>query len=190
MNRTLLEQFHTLSDVLTRCICKPRDERANLLSIGACLLDTLLRSPHLATCHHLHRFSDLSSIFDRPYAPPNFSGYCHSLCTLVRSCRLLKFFDSGIQPVQQIFGHLFLRINRLLDDLLPYLWMVRFHVAMESRFPARNLIQGDIIQVALSSSINDHDLLLDGKRLILSLLEHLRQALTAINTTLGNLIQV
>ena len=46
------------------------------------------------------------------------------------------------------------------------------------------------IKEAAIRSVDDHDLLLNGQWLILSLLEHLRQALTAINTTLGNLIQV
>src|SRR5437660_4019754 len=96
-----------------------------------------------------------------------------------------KLFDSCSQLLQQVVGHLVFAGHRLFDHSLADLWMVGIHVAVEGRLPFRDLIDRRIIQVAVSSSIDGHNLFLYRYRLILGLLEDFCEALAATNTRFG-----
>src|SRR3989440_3668458 len=123
---------------------------------------------------------------------------CHSCCLLLSllilivtgRCRLLEFFNRGSQLLKQFVRHFVFGLNRLINNGLPYLWMVGIHIAIERCFPCGDLIDWDIIKISVGSSINDQDLFLDGHGPVLWLLKDFGQALPAVNTCLSCLVEV
>src|SRR5690242_20481992 len=68
--------------------------------------------------------------------------------------------------------------------------MVGIHVTVECRFPGGDHFELDVVQVAFGSRVNDQNLSFDRHRLVLSLLEDLRQALASVDTAPCRLVKV
>src|SRR5712692_10566720 len=109
---------------------------------------------------------------------------------LARRGGLLELVNSIAQALHQVVCHLIARVDRFLDDLRAYLRVAGIHKAVERGFPLDHFIEAHIIQVAIGSGVDNHNLLLylDGR--VLRLLENFGQALAAIDAALGSLVQV
>src|SRR5579862_6008593 len=110
--------------------------------------------------------------------------------TLLARRRLLEFTDGRIELSEHLVGNLLLISDGCLVDALHQIGIVGVHITMELRFPLLHLLDWYVIQKALGSRVNDHDLMLDGHWHVLLLLHDLLLALATINLRFGGFIQV
>src|SRR5579872_6644356 len=108
----------------------------------------------------------------------------------VRGRGLLILFDSRAQLLQQVIRHFVFSGDGLFNDGLSDFWLVGIHVAIERILPCAYSINWHIIQVAVGSGEDDHDLFFNWYWLVLWLLQDFCQTLTTVNTGLRDLIQV
>uniref|UniRef100_A0A182SVP3 Uncharacterized protein n=1 Tax=Anopheles maculatus TaxID=74869 RepID=A0A182SVP3_9DIPT len=93
--------------------------------------------------------------------------------------------DDGLQLSVGLVRDLALR-----GDLLQQRLLVRLDVRQEFLLELGNLARVHLVQVTAHTAVDDGDLLLDGHRHILSLLEQLGQAHTTVQQLLGGGIQI
>src|ERR1044071_3686731 len=74
-------------------------------------------------------------------------------------------------------------------DLLPDLRMLRRHEVEERLLPALDLLDRDVVEIAVRDGEDDEDLPLDGHGLVLRLLQHLDDARPARELLLGRLLE-
>src|SRR4051812_42287479 len=94
-------------------------------------------------------------------------------CELLGAGRrgLLVLLDPAAQVGLDLLG------DRLLGaDALAHLRELRGHELVEATLPLAKLGNGDVVDEAVGRRVEDHDLLLDGHRRVLALLEHLDRA--------------
>src|SRR5262245_26940897 len=99
--------------------------------------------------------------------------------------RGLEFFDRLLQPLLRLRFELLRRPDRLADR-----GVVLRQVLLQALFEGLDPVDRDAVQVPARAGVHDHDLLLDGHRLVLGLLQDLDEPLAARQLVAGRLVQV